>query len=155
NVQTELVRLNLRTKPYSIQRGRAAGDLPFARVHIYKILSNPLYAGEIKHKGVNHAGQHPRLISQKIWDAVQEQLAANGQANRSRSNAKSTNLLAGIIFDATGNRLVSSHATKNGKRYRYYITSDGAGRATSGLDTAKLRISAKQVDDLVLSALSR
>ena len=155
DVQTELVRLNLRTKPYSVQRGRAAGDLPFARGHIYKILSNPLYSGEIKHKGVNHAGQHPRLISQKIWDAVQAQLAANRQANRSRSNAKSTNLLAGVIFDATGNRLVSSHATKNGKRYRYYITSDGAGRATSGSDTAKLRISAKQVDDLVLSALSR
>src|SRR6266478_6146263 len=61
-VQTELARLKFRTKHYSVQRGRAVGDLPFARGHIYKILSNPIYLGEITHKGVNHPGQHPGLI---------------------------------------------------------------------------------------------
>jgi DNA invertase Pin-like site-specific DNA recombinase len=154
-VQKELARLKLRTKHYSVQRGRAVGGLPFARGHIYKILSNPIYRGEITHKGVNHPGQHPGLISQKTWDAVQTQLAANNHANRSRSNAKSTSLLAGLIFDANNNRLVSSHATKNGKRYRYYISSDGAGRTAPGSDAAKVRISAAQIDDLVLSTLSR
>jgi site-specific DNA recombinase len=154
-VQKELARLNFRTKSYLIQRGRAAGNLPFARGHIYRILSNPIYRGEITHKGVNHPGQHPGLISDKIWDAVQTQLAANRHANRSRSNAKSTNLLAGIILDANNNRLVSSHATKNGKRYRYYVTSDGAGRIVPGSNAAKIRVSAAQIDDLVLSTLSR
>ena len=154
-VQKELARLNFRTKSYSIQRGRAAGNLPFARGHIYKILSNPIYRGEIAHKGVNHPGQHPGLINDKTWDAVQAQLAANKHANRSRSNAKSNSLLAGLIFDETGNRLVSSHATNNGKRYRYYITSDGAGRTAPGSNAAKVRVSAAQIDDLVLSTLSR
>jgi len=154
-VQKELARLKLRTKHYSVQRGRAVGDLPFARGHIYKILSNPIYRGEITHKGVNHPGQHPGLISDTIWTAVQTQLAANNHANRSRPNAKSTNLLAGLIFDANDNRLVSSHATKNGKRYRYYITSDGTGRTAPGTDAAKVRISATQIDDLVLSTLSK
>jgi site-specific DNA recombinase len=154
-VQKELARLKFRTKQYSVQRGRAAGDLPFARGHIYKILSNPLYAGAIRHGDVNHPGQHPRLISQKIWDAVQGQLAANRHANRSRSNAKSTSLLAGLIFDETGRKLVSSHATNNGRRYRYYITSDGAGRTGPASNASKLRVSAAQIDDLVLSTLSR
>src|SRR5882757_6638009 len=153
-VQNELVRLKFRTKHYSVQRGRAVGDLPFARGHIYKILSNPLYAGEIKHGEVNHPGQHPRLISQKTWDAVQGQLAANRHANRSRSNAKSTSLPAGLIFDEAGKKLVSSHATNNGRRYRYYITSDGAGRTAPGSNASKLRVSAAQIDDLVLSTLS-
>ena len=48
-VQTELMRLNLTTKPYATPRGRAVGGLSFARGHIYKILSNPLYIGEIEH----------------------------------------------------------------------------------------------------------
>ena len=135
--------------------GRATGNLSFARGHIYRILSNPIYRGEITHKGVNHPGQHPGLINQKTWDAVQAQLAANKHENRSRSNAKSTSLLAGFIFDGNNNRLVSSHATKNGKRYRYYITSDGAGRTVPGSNAAKLRISATQIDDLVLSTLSK
>ena len=98
-VQSELARLNLRTKPYAIQRGRAAGNLAFTRGHIYKILSNPIYIGEIDHKGVRHPGQHPPLVSLTTWDSVQVQLAANRRATRARSNAKSTNLLAGLLYD--------------------------------------------------------
>jgi len=64
-------------------------------------------------------------------------------------------LPAGLIFDEAGKKLVSSHATKNGRRYRYYITSDGAGRTAPGSDAAKVRVSATQIDDLVLSTLSR
>src|SRR6202049_4219281 len=56
-VQTELVRLKLTTKPYATPRGRAVGGLSFARGHLYKILSNPLYIGEIEHRGVRHPGQ--------------------------------------------------------------------------------------------------
>jgi site-specific DNA recombinase len=155
DVQAELVRLNLKTKRYAIKRGRAVGNLSFARGHIYKILSNPLYQGEIRHKGVNHPGQHPRLIDQATWDAVQSQLAANKHANRSRSNAKSTSLLAGLLFSASGNRLVSTHATKNGKRYHYYITSDGAGRTAPAPETTKFRLSAAQLDTLVLTTLCK
>ena len=55
-VQDELARLKLKTKPYAVQRGRATGNLPFARGHLYKILSNPLYIGEIEHKGIRHPG---------------------------------------------------------------------------------------------------
>ena len=61
-VQTELARLNLTTKPYATPRGRAVGGLSFARGHLYKILSNPLYIGEIEHRRVRYPGQHPPLI---------------------------------------------------------------------------------------------
>src|SRR6195256_3795160 len=81
-VQTELMRLNLTTKPYATPRGRAVGGLPFARGHIHKILSNPLYIGEIEHRGVRYPGQHPRLIEASTWAAVQAQLATNHHENR-------------------------------------------------------------------------
>jgi site-specific DNA recombinase len=152
-VQAELSRLKLLTKPYTVQRGRATGSLPFARGHIYKILSNPLYIGEIDHKGIRHPGQHPALITPATWDAVQVQLAANRHANRSRANAKSTSLLAGLIYDEAGNRLVSSHATKNGKRYRYYVTSEGYGRSVP--DAPKLRLPAAPIDELVVEGLQK
>lgn len=154
-VQSELARLNLRTKPYAVQRGRAAGNLAFARGHIYKILSNPIYIGEIDHKGVRHPGQHPPLVSRTTWDSVQAQLAANRHANRARSNAKSSNLLAGLLYDKSGNRLVSSHTSKNGKRYRYYVAPEGNGPAPAGSDHAKLRLPAPQTDELVIVSLQR
>ena len=152
-VQAELIRLNLTTKPYATPRGRAVGGLSFARGHIYKILSNPLYIGEIEHRGVRYPGQHPPLIESAIWDAVQAQLASNHHANRNRTNAKSKNLLAGLIYDDAGNRLVSSHATKNGKRYLYYVTSEGTGRSVAAAKTPRLWLPAALIDELVRTKL--
>jgi DNA invertase Pin-like site-specific DNA recombinase len=152
-VQTELVRLNLTTKPYATPRGRAVGGLSFTRGHLYKILSNPLYIGEIEHRGVRYPGQHPPLIDAATWDAVQAQLAANRHENRARTNAKSKSLLAGLLYDDAGNRLVSSHATKNGKRYRYYVTSEGTGRSVAAASTPRLRLPAAMIDELVLTTL--
>src|ERR1700737_229682 len=152
-VQAELRRLNLTTKPYATPRGRAVGGLSFARGHIYKILSNPLYIGEIEHRGVRYPGQHPPLIDAATWDAVQAQLAASHHENRARTNAKSKSLLAGLIYDDAGNRLVSSHATKNGKRYRYYVTSEGTGRSVAAAGVPRLRLPAATIDELVLTKL--
>jgi hypothetical protein len=152
-VQTELVRLNLTTKPYATPRGRAIGGLSFARGHIYKILSNPLYIGEIEHRAVRYPGQHPALIDGATWNAVQAQLAANHHENRSRTNAKSKSLLAGLIYDGAGNRLVSSHAAKNGKRYRYYVTPEATGRSVGAASEPKLRLPAAVIDELVRAKL--
>src|ERR1700736_5578634 len=152
-VQAELARLNLTTKPYATPRGRAVGGLSFARGHLYKILSNPLYIGEIEHRGVRYPGQHPPLVDAATWDAVQAQLAANHHEKRTRTNAKSKSLLAGLIYDDAGNRLVSSHATKNGKRYRYYITSQGAQRSAVTPDPAKLRLPSTMIDELLRAKL--
>ena len=154
-VQTELARLNLTTKPYATPRGRAVGGLSFARGHLYKILSNPLYIGEIEHRGARYPGQHPPLVDAATWDAVQAQLATNHHENRARTNAKSKSLLAGLIYDDAGNRLVSSHATKNGKRYRYYVTSEGTGRSVAAASVPRLRLPAATIDELVLTKLER
>ena len=143
------MRLNLTTKPYATPRGRAIGGLSFARGHIYKILSNPLYIGEIEHRGVRYPGQHPPLIDGATWDTVQAQLAANHHENRARTNAKSKSLLAGLIYDDAGNRLVSSHATKNGKRYRYYVTPEATGRSVAAASLPKLRLPATMIDELL------
>src|SRR5467141_3535963 len=148
-VQTELMRLNLTSKPYATPRGRAIGGLSFARGHIYKILSNPLYIGEIEHRVVRYPGQHAPLIDGAIWAAVQAQLAANHHENRARTNAKSKSLLAGLIYDDAGNRLISSHATKNGKRYRYYVTPEATGRSVAAASLPKLRLPDTMIDELL------
>ena len=63
--------------------------------------------------------------------------------------AEITNLLAGLIYDEAGNRLVSNHTSKNGKRYRYYVTPERPDRSPSTSSPAKLRLSAAQIDELV------
>jgi site-specific DNA recombinase len=69
------------------------------------------------------------LIDGATWNAVQAQLAANHHTNRTRTNARSKSLLAGLSFDEAGNRLVSSHATKNGKRYTWNAAMSKMGQS--------------------------
>src|SRR3954447_9598198 len=75
-LELEARRLNLTTKPYVAKTGRTIGDRAFSRGHLYKILSNPLYVGEIVHKGRHYPGQHPAILDRETWDAVQAQLKA-------------------------------------------------------------------------------
>ena len=152
-LQAELIRQKLTTKRYPTTSGRVLGGLSFSRGHLYRILSNPLYIGEIVHKDLNHSGQHPAIIDQKTWEAVQALLNGNRNDNRSRTNAKSQSLLAGLIYDQNGNRLVSTHANKSGKRYRYYMTSEGSRRNTTTNGKPTLRLPAAEIDAAVVNAL--
>jgi site-specific DNA recombinase len=154
-VQAELARLKLTTKPYPITTGKILGGLPFSRGHIYRILSNPLYIGEIAHRDIRHPGQHPRIINQDTWEAVNAKIGTNRREHRVRAKAGHANLLAGLIHDEVGRPLVSSHTTKNGKRYLYYVTSDGSGRHPARPGQAKLRLPAADVDAFVISAVQK
>jgi hypothetical protein len=51
-VQQAAHRLDLRTKARRPNNGKRQGGEPFTRGHIYKLLSNPIYLGEVVHKGV-------------------------------------------------------------------------------------------------------
>ena len=87
-----------------------------------RLLSNPIYTGQIAHKGELYPGQHPALIDDETWTAVRDQLAANAGDHRRRAKAAEPSLLAGLLVDAQGERLTPSHAVKKGRRYRYYVS---------------------------------
>jgi site-specific DNA recombinase len=53
-------------------RGGKLGGRPFHRGNLYRMLANPIYIGQIGHKGVTYPGQHPAIIDAALWQAVQE-----------------------------------------------------------------------------------
>lgn len=114
--------LDYRTRLRSFATGTSTGGTPFSRGHIYQILSNPLYAGRIRHRDKIYDGQHPAIIAPPAWDEMQERLASEAARTRGRSNAAERSPLVGKLFDETGDRLTPSHSRKNGKRLRYYIS---------------------------------
>ena len=141
----ELIRLDWRTPTRTTQREGATGDRPFSRGHLYRILGNAVYRGRIVHKGQVFEGNHPAVVDEATWQAVQQQIASNRQGQRTRGNAKDASLLAGLVFDERGDRLTPSHATKGQKRYRYYVGAEGE-------DT--LRIPAPELEKAVLQSLT-
>src|SRR6516162_4816337 len=56
-VKDEADRLGLRTKRRRMANGAERGGTPFSRGHIYRLLSNPIYVGQIAHKGQLYPGQ--------------------------------------------------------------------------------------------------
>lgn len=114
--------LGLRTRRRVRTRGHTTSGGLFDRGHIHHILTNPLYAGRIRHKSQVYAGQHPAIIDPPVWEAVQIRLASEVANGRGTANRATRSPLAGKLFDESGDRLTPSHSRKNGKRLRYYIS---------------------------------
>jgi site-specific DNA recombinase len=151
-VKEEADRLGLRTKRSTTANGTERGGKPFSRGHIYRPLSNPIYIGQIPHKGRLYPGQHPTLIDDETRTAVRDQLAANARDHRRKADAAEPNLLAGLLVDARGERLTPSHAVKKGQRYRYYVSA--ALISEAGTDRAQgWRLAAREIEDAVISIL--
>lgn len=94
----------------------------FTRGPLFHILNNRIYLGETVHQGFSYPGEHQAIVPQDLWDAVQNSMAGQRVTRRSQSNVRESSLLAGRIFDGEGRRMSPSHASKAGRRYRYYIT---------------------------------
>jgi DNA invertase Pin-like site-specific DNA recombinase len=110
-----------RTAERKSRRLNETGGRPFSRGHLYRILTNPIYAGRIPHKGQAFDGNHAPIIASDVWQAVQDRMAGNRQGQRAQNNTTQSSLLAGLVFDAAGDRLTPSHAKKGSVRYRYYV----------------------------------
>ncbi|MCP5001336.1 MAG: recombinase family protein [Hyphomicrobiales bacterium] len=114
--------LGITTKVRQSKDGCKHGGKPFARGNLYRLLTNPIYRGRMAHRGKTYPGNHDAIVPEDLWDEVQNLIASNTGERTSSQNVKSTHILTGLIFDETGDRLSPTHAIKNGRRYRYYIS---------------------------------
>ena len=152
-VKEEADRLGLRTKCSTTANGTQRGGKTFSRGHLYTLLSNPIYTGQIAHKGQLYPGQHPALIEDGTWSAVRNQLAGNAHDHRRKTKAAEPSLLAGLLVDARGERLTPSHAVKKGRHYRYYVSA--ALITDAGTDRPQCwRLAAREIEDAVIGILA-
>jgi hypothetical protein len=116
------------------------------------MLQNRIYRGEITHKGNAYSGEHKAIVDKVLWDMVEAVLAEN-RINRTKgADVKYPSLLAGLVFDDSGERLTPTHAVKKGTRYRYYVSrSLIAGTAKD--DSQGRRIPARNLENLVIGRL--
>ena len=152
-VKEEADRRGLRTKCSTTANGAERGGKPFSRGHLYTLLSNPIYTGQIAHKGQLYPGQHPALIEDETWTAVRNRLAGNARDHRRKAKAAAPSLLTGLLVDARGERLTPSHAVKKGRRYRYYVSA--ALITDAGTDRAQgRRLAAREIEEAVIRVLA-
>ncbi|MEM9912087.1 MAG: recombinase family protein [Pseudomonadota bacterium] len=146
--------LELRSRTRVRGSGRVSGGRPFDRGHIHHILSNPIYAGRIRHTGQVYDGQHNAIIAPEVWDRVQQMLQNGAAKPRGTKRKARRSLLVGKLFDETGDRLTPSHSSKNGQRLRYYI-SHRLVKDRSRKHPDAWRLPAEEVESLVAELIRK
>ena len=104
------------------RNGKRSGGNLFYQGALYELLSNPIYIGEIRHKGVHHPGLHEPIIDRELWDSTQLLLRSHTARRAPRARKSAASLLTGKLFDESGHSLTPSHAVKGERRYRYYVS---------------------------------
>jgi DNA invertase Pin-like site-specific DNA recombinase len=127
------------------------GGIPFTYGPLAYFLKNRVYIGETGHKDKWFPGEHAAIINRKTFDQVQKLLESRS-AGRKATRSASQALLLGKLYDDRGNRMSPSYSTKNGIRYRFYVSSAllRGRRAAAG---SVPRVAATEIEGAVLTAL--
>jgi DNA invertase Pin-like site-specific DNA recombinase len=153
--------LGLKTPVRTLISGRVKGGATFSYGHVHYILTNPVYAGRIRHHANVYPGHHSPLIAPEVWDSIQDQLqsdSAKGRTftKRNRNGVRaSASPLAGKIYDQSGDRLTPSHSkTAKGRKLRYYV-SHRLVRGSAPRDPSGWRLPAPELEDKVADLIRR
>jgi site-specific DNA recombinase len=127
------------------------GGIPFTYGPLAHFLKNRLYVGETRHNDKWFSGEHASIVDKTTFDQVQELLTSNA-AGRTATRSASGALLQGKLYDDRGNRMSPSYSTKNGIRYRFYVSSALLRGRTAEVGSLG-RVSAVEIEDAVRSGV--
>ena len=152
-LKDELDRRGIRSKLRIAKNGAESGGRSFSRGALYTLLGNPIYVGEVRHKGTRHPGQHQAIVERTVWEKTEELLHAHSARSRGTPSRSMSSPLAGKLFDQTGDGLTPSHAVKGKRRYRYYV-SRSLITGTANQCEAGWRVPAPEIERSVAAAAS-
>jgi len=144
----------IRSHRRQTQSGRWIGGSRITRGSLYVMLRNPIYVGQVVHRGATYPGLHQPIIDREVWKIVQARLDQNSVEQSRQTRCHTPSLLAGLLFDGAGERLTPTHTNKSGARYRYYVSHALVNGASKSEDISKRwRIPAQELETAVASQL--
>src|SRR6202158_4639966 len=147
----ELNRRGIRSKVRVAKNGKTSGGNSFFLGALYVQLSNPIYIGEIRHKGVRHPGLHEPIVDRELWAKTQLLLRSRALRGGSRTKAVASPLM-GRLFDESGQSLTPSHAVKGERRYRYYVSRSPVKRSATDSAGCDWRLPAPEIERVVAAS---
>lgn len=142
------------TKRQTMRDGSVRGGQPFVRGPLHHLLANPIYVGKIRHRDQVYDGEHSPIIDQTLWDAVQAKRAGAIGTRRARGNSEHRSLLTGMIRDHVDRPMSPSHAVKQKRRYRYYVSSMTAVADDATIKAPALRLPAAELEQATIDAVA-
>ena len=146
----ELDRRKIVTKRRDTKVAKYNGGIPFTYGPLAYFLKNRIYVGEMHHGGKWFKGEHQAILDRPTFERVQDLLKSNRIVRRIK-HSESGALLRGKLFDDKGNAMSPSFSSKNGIRYRFYVSTALRGRKHKAGSIT--RISASEIEGLVETTL--
>ena len=132
---------------------KTRGGIPFGRGTLRHLLRNRFFIGEVEYKGEILPGEQPAIMDRSLFDAVQKKLSTH-QSHKTLAKQKSDHLLKDLLFDDAGHRMIATHATKAGVRYRYYASQPSLhGEARTAKLGSVSRVPAPEIEKAIVSAI--
>jgi len=144
----------IRTKSRRLATGATRGGVLFGRGSLFYLLRNRFYVGEVKYKNEVLPGEQPAIMDRALFDAVQQKLTDQWTTRSTTRNA-SDQLLTGLLFDNAGHRMVPTHTTKAGVRYRYYVSLPHLhGESKTASVGSISRVPATDIENVIVKSLN-
>lgn len=135
-LKAELDAAGIISKVRKAADGSLYGGKSISRGALYQMLSNRIYRGDVVHNSEVYSGEHAAIVDDALFSEAQSNLADNRVERTRGVGVAEPSLLAGMVYDSSGERLTPSHSVKKGVRYRYYVTNhlmSGAKTENRGL----------------------
>jgi site-specific DNA recombinase len=112
------------TKAWTTQDGQVRSGTQMDRKYLYKLLRNRIYLGELSHKGSWFPGAQAPIIDYGLWGQVHEVLARDSHVRSVDTQTRESTdaLLRGLLFGPSGDPMYPTYASKNKRKYRYYVS---------------------------------
>src|SRR5467141_3015306 len=150
----DLRKRDIRTKSRLLATGVTRGGILFGRGSLFYLLRNRFYIGEVKYKDETLPGEQPAIMDRALFDPVQQKLT-DQWTTRSKTRNASDHLLTGLLFDDDGHRMVPTHATKAGVRYRYYVSLPHLhGESKTASVGSVSRVPATDIENIIVKSLN-
>ncbi len=119
-------------------------EKPLSLGNFNRLLKNDYYIGIVTYKGVKYQGTHEPLISEELFNKVQNVLTAKKQSGERQRTHR--HYLKGTVFCIGCESRMIIHITKNrhGKTYKYFVCS-GRHEKRNTCDKRAVRISDAEI----------
>ena len=153
SLAAELNEQGYHTKSWTTKKGKHRPGSPWNTGHIYRLLGNRIYMGEVVHKEKVYPGEHEAIVSKGLWQKVQAILSENTRAKRTKARTKIISPLQGVVRCGHCDGAMGLTYTQKGpRRYTYYHCAKDAKRAVSRCPLK--RVPAGDIEKVVLEQLS-
>ena len=147
----ELDRRGIVTKRRDTKVAKYNGGIPFTYGPLAYLLKNRVYIGEVHHGGKWFEGEQRAILDRQTFERVQLLLKTNANGSKIK-HFQSGAMLQGKLYDDKGNLMGPSFSSKNGVRYRFYVSS-ALLRGRKAAAGSVSRVAAVEIEGAVLAAL--